>query len=86
MQKGLELHTKEAALQECQNERNRLLEESKRPQKLVDENKSVVVMLKKEHQTQSTKREEAHQSQITEALNELQREHESTLEAFELKI
>ena len=43
-------------------------------------------MLKKEHQTQSTKREEAHQSQITEALKELQREHESTLEAFELKI
>ena len=55
-------------------------------QKLVDENKNIVVMLKKEYQVQSTKREEAHQAQISDALSDLQKEHETTFEAFELKV
>lgn len=49
LQKGLELHTKEAALQESLSEKNRLIEEAKRLQKQVDENKNIVSMLKREH-------------------------------------
>lgn len=60
LQKGLELHIKEAALQECQVEKTRLVDEVRKLQKACDENKSFVVLLKKEYQIQSTKREEAH--------------------------
>ena len=63
------MHNKEAALQELQSEKIRWLDETKKLQKQIDEGKNIVVLLKKEHQIQAIKREEAHKDQITDALN-----------------
>ncbi len=43
-----------------QTEKIRWLDETKKLQKQVDEGKNIVVLLKKEHQMQATKREQAH--------------------------
>lgn len=49
----------------------KLLEEIKKLQKQNEEGKNIIVLLKKEHQSQALKREEAHTNQITEAITSM---------------